>query len=111
MTAKVITLRPRAERLRGEGGRTGRPVTVQALVLERDEDASWKANAACHGMTDVFFPSRGESIAEAREICRRCPVTRECLDYAMRHNEKFGVWSGTSERQRRRMRRQRAARS
>ena len=55
----------------------------------------------------IFFPETGEGVAFARQLCRRCPVKSECLDFAMATNESFGVWGGTSERERRRMRRDR----
>jgi WhiB family redox-sensing transcriptional regulator len=53
---------------------------------------------------DVFFPSRGESLALPKSICARCPVKVQCLDYALRTRQYHGVWGGASERERRRMR-------
>lgn len=52
--------------------------------------------AACAGADpDLFFPERGESLREAREVCRSCPVREDCLDYAIDHVEKSGVcWAG-----------------
>lgn len=50
---------------------------------------------------DLFFPDSGQSAEPAKRICRRCPVRAECLEYALRHGERFGVWGGLSERQRR----------
>lgn len=52
---------------------------------------------------DVFFPEKGESSLPAKRLCRGCPVRTVCLDYALRHRERYGVWGGTSERERRRM--------
>lgn len=49
----------------------------------------------------MFFPEKGESARAAKQVCRRCRVRAECLDYAIEHNELFGVWGGTSERDRR----------
>lgn len=67
--------------------------------------------ANCIGMDpELFFPERGQSTREARECCRRCDVQAECLAYALNNDEKFGIWGGTSERQRRAMRRQRPKR-
>jgi WhiB family transcriptional regulator, redox-sensing transcriptional regulator len=72
-------------------------------------DLAWQREAACRGLgagdsQTIFFPSRGDSIEEARAICRECPVTAQCLDFALA-NGCIGVWGGTTERQRRRLRR------
>lgn len=67
--------------------------------------APWMDDAACKGEdTELFFPSRGESTEAAKTICDRCPVRQPCLDYALDVGEKFGIFGGTSERERRRMR-------
>jgi WhiB family redox-sensing transcriptional regulator len=71
----------------------------------------WQDAAACHGFdTEFFFPQRGEFPATAFATCRRCPVQPECLEHALTLPERFGVWGGTSERQRRRLRAERRAR-
>lgn len=68
---------------------------------------AWTLRAACLDMPDaVFYPERGEDIRRAKRICRTCPVIVECLEYAVAHNERFGVWGGLSERERRRLRRE-----
>lgn len=70
--------------------------------------AAWRAQANCLGLDpEVFFPERGESIVEAREVCAMCTVRVECLEFAIEHNEKHGIWGGLSERQRRSIRRDR----
>jgi WhiB family redox-sensing transcriptional regulator len=75
-------------------------------------DRSWKDFANCLGADpDLFFPDRGASTREAKEICRVCVVITPCLEYALAHGEKFGIWGGTSERERRRIRRQRGPRA
>ncbi len=51
----------------------------------------------------IFFPDRGGSSKAARAICARCPVRAECLQYALERGEMFGIWGGTSERERRGM--------
>ncbi len=53
-------------------------------------------------------PSTGTSTREAKEVCRGCVVREDCLEYALANGEKFGIWGGMSERERRRIRRQRA---
>lgn len=65
----------------------------------------WQQHAACRGCTDLFFPSRGEDTRPALAICNTCPVRTECLDHALELGEKYGIWGGEPERQRRRLRR------
>lgn len=72
------------------------------------EDAvwAWTALAACRGMDpDTFFPGRGAPTREAKAVCARCPVKAECLKAALEERERFGIWGGFSERERRRLRR------
>ena len=75
-----------------------------------DEDLQgWQLKANCLGVDpDLFFPERGASTKEAKAVCRGCVVRDECLEYALANGEKFGIWGGLSERERRRIRRQRA---
>jgi WhiB family transcriptional regulator, redox-sensing transcriptional regulator len=63
----------------------------------------WQELGLC-AQTDpeVFFPEKGGSTKEAKRICSRCEVQAECLKFAVDHNEKFGVWGGLAERERRR---------
>ena len=74
-----------------------------------DLDMSWQEFANCLGVDpDLFFPARGASTREAKEVWRGCVVRDGCLEYALQNGEKFGIWGGMSERERRRIRRQRA---
>lgn len=57
----------------------------------------------------LFFPERGDSVDEAKAICRRCPYIEPCLQYALVNVERHGVWGGKSERERRQLRRIRKA--
>jgi WhiB family transcriptional regulator, redox-sensing transcriptional regulator len=80
------------------------PVTV-ALPVAVDNPDQWKLKSACRGVDpDLFFPDRGGSVREAKEVCRGCPVREECLRYALENGESFGIWGGTSERERRSLR-------
>jgi WhiB family transcriptional regulator, redox-sensing transcriptional regulator len=73
------------------------------------EDRGWQARANCMGVDpDLFFPERGASTREAKEVCRGCVAREDCLEYALDNGEKFGIWGGMSERERRRLRRARA---
>lgn len=70
---------------------------------------TWQRRANCMGVDpDLFFPERGASTREAKEVCRGCVVRADCLEYAITSGEKFGIWGGMSERERRRIRRSRA---
>ncbi|MDA8285923.1 MAG: WhiB family transcriptional regulator [Actinomycetota bacterium] len=83
-------------------------LSLTALVVAGGEDRSWQRRANCMGVDpDLFFPDRGTSTREAKEVCRGCVVREECLEYAITHSEKFGIWGGLSERERRRIRRRR----
>lgn len=53
---------------------------------------------------ELFFPEKGGTTAPAKQVCRMCPVREECLQYALDHDERYGIWGGKSERERRRMR-------
>jgi WhiB family redox-sensing transcriptional regulator len=74
-----------------------------------EEERRWQERANCLGVDpDLFFPERGASTREAKAVCRGCEVRDDCLEYALANGEKFGIWGGLSERERRRVRRQRA---
>jgi len=58
--------------------------------------------------TSVFFPHPGGDAGPAKAICEECEVKGACLEYALNSKDgTFGVWGGTSERERRRIRRRR----
>lgn len=67
---------------------------------------AWQADALC-SQTDpeAFFPEKGGSTREAKKICSQCTVRAECLEYALANDERFGIWGGLSERERRRLKR------
>jgi len=71
-------------------------------------DLAWQDLANCRGANaDLFFPERGASTRQAKGICRACAVQNECLEFAIANGEKFGIWGGLSERERRKIRRER----
>lgn len=77
-----------------------------SLDLLAVESPDWYEHAECRGAAqDTFFPGQGDDVRPAREMCNVCPVAVECLAYALDHGEKYGIWGGTSERERRQMRR------
>ncbi|TYP89884.1 WhiB family redox-sensing transcriptional regulator [Blastococcus xanthinilyticus] len=88
----------------GQG--TGQPfVGFLGFGLE-PEAQSWQERALC-AETDpeAFFPEKGGSTREAKKICTGCEVKAECLEFALANDERFGIWGGLSERERRRLRR------
>lgn len=77
-----------------------------AFDADTATNEDWQERALC-AQTDpeAFFPEKGGSTREAKKICQRCPVRAECLEYALAHDERFGIWGGLSERERRRLKR------
>ena len=71
-------------------------------------DDEWRLDALC-AETDpeAFFPEKGGSTREAKRVCTGCAVRAECLESALTNDERFGIWGGLSERERRRLRLQR----
>ncbi|MDR1295544.1 MAG: WhiB family transcriptional regulator [Bifidobacteriaceae bacterium] len=69
----------------------------------------WQERALC-AQTDpeAFFPEKGGSTREAKRICDSCEVRAQCLEYALANDERFGIWGGYSERERRRLKQRRA---
>ena len=73
---------------------------------EHDEHPlGWQADALC-AETDpeAFFPEKGGSTRDAKRICESCEVREQCLEYALQNDERFGIWGGLSERERRKLR-------
>jgi WhiB family transcriptional regulator, redox-sensing transcriptional regulator len=68
----------------------------------------WRQWASCRGAdATIFYPVSEEDAAEAKTVCGSCPAREACLDYALANRERDGVWGGATERERRRMLRQR----
>ena len=90
-------------------GYQGDKYTMAITGASDKDEPTWHDFANCLGVDpDLFFPERGASTKEAKEVCRGCVVRDDCLEYALQNGEKFGIWGGMSERERRRIRRQRA---
>ena len=92
----------------GFGGDLGGGQGIAGLLgIGTEGDAqSWQEQALC-AETDpeAFFPEKGGSTREAKKICTGCEVKAQCLEYALSNDERFGIWGGLSERERRRLRR------
>lgn len=74
-------------------------------VNDDDNSLAWQTDALC-AQTDpeAFFPEKGGSTRDAKKICASCEVRVQCLEYALQNDERFGIWGGLSERERRKLR-------
>jgi len=79
---------------------------VRKPVDDDDNPLAWQTDALC-AQTDpeAFFPEKGGSTRDAKRICTSCEVRGECLEYALQNDERFGIWGGLSERERRKLKR------
>jgi WhiB family redox-sensing transcriptional regulator len=73
-------------------------------LFDATDDQEWQERALC-AQTDpeAFFPEKGGSTREAKRICLGCDVKDDCLEYALANDERFGIWGGLSERERRKL--------
>jgi WhiB family redox-sensing transcriptional regulator len=94
----AIALQVASEPALLNGPGVGREATDYPPELE------WQERALC-AQTDpeAFFPEKGGSTREAKRVCLSCEVRVECLEYALANDERFGIWGGLSERERRRV--------
>jgi WhiB family redox-sensing transcriptional regulator len=70
------------------------------------ETLPWMEKAKClYAEPETFFPEKGGSTKEAKRICAECEVRAECLAYALTNDERFGIWGGLSDRERRKLKR------
>ncbi|MFF8289772.1 WhiB family transcriptional regulator [Streptomyces sp. NPDC016309] len=71
-----------------------------------DHELAWRETALCAQTgADFFFPDPGSSTREAKRLCGACEGREACLEYALTHDERFGVWGGLSEKERYALRR------
>lgn len=88
--------------------RLGVPGVRQNIDESTDDPTgmlAWQVDSLC-AQTDpeAFFPEKGGSTREAKKICTSCEVRAQCLEYALQNDERFGIWGGLSERERRKLR-------
>lgn len=71
-------------------------------------ELEWRMLGACRGLdAGVFYPDDDDEAEVAKHVCEECHVREACLEYALTRREKIGVWGGATERERRRILRQR----
>ncbi|MGA9373688.1 MAG: WhiB family transcriptional regulator [Mycobacterium sp.] len=82
------------------------PERIELAPDSFEDDDQWQERGLC-AQTDpeAFFPEKGGSTREAKRICQGCEVRDRCLEYALANDERFGIWGGLSERERRRLKR------
>ncbi len=80
--------------------------SMNVSIFDDNDSLEWQDRALCK-QTDpeAFFPEKGGSSREAKKVCTSCDVRAECLDYALKHDERFGIWGGLTERERRKLKR------
>lgn len=105
MTDDAATERRRRDRAR-QLERDGSPLSLLASFFA---DNAWMGDAACRGKDpELFFETEaGATYHEARAICAECPASDACLDFGL--DLDFGMWGGTSPKERRQLRRERRA--
>lgn len=87
-------------------------ITTSVSMTLADADNDWRDQSACRDTDpDLFFPvgTTGpaiEQIDNAKSVCDQCEVRQPCLDFALTSNQDSGIWGGTSEEERRKLRRQ-----
>ena len=83
----------------------GVPGVRKVIVDDVDNQLAWQSDSLC-AQTDpeAFFPEKGGSTRDAKKICTSCEVRNQCLEYALENDERFGIWGGLSERERRKLR-------
>jgi len=80
-----------------------RPVNTASIGLDLDVPP-WMGQALCAQVDqEIFFPEKGGSTKQAKQVCTGCDVRLECLRYALDHDERYGIWGGLSERERRKV--------
>lgn len=91
-------------------------ILASALALG-SADYTWRTNAICRDTDpELFFPvgTTGQALLQidrAKQVCAECSVQVSCLQFALETNQDSGIWGGTSEEERRAIRRQIAARN
>jgi WhiB family redox-sensing transcriptional regulator len=101
----TMPIRPQDSQKQAPTSSLGSGPIIQ-LISGESVELSWQERALC-AQTDpeAFFPEKGGSTREAKRVCLSCDVRSQCLEYALAHDERFGIWGGLSERERRRLKR------
>jgi len=99
---------PAEHRFRAAGRGSTSPVSDSGGISVSAKEIVWRQLGACRGLEpSVFYPDDDDEAIEAKAVCADCGVRVACLEYSLQVREKAGVWGGATERERRRMIRQR----
>lgn len=81
-------------------------IDITGLPSNPSPPDMWQERAACYGIDpDVFFPTSEEEAGPALAYCAACTIRDECLAWALKNGERYGVWGGLTEQRRRRLNR------
>lgn len=81
-------------------------IDIRSLPANPSPPDMWQDRAACHGIDpDIFFPTSEEEAGPALAYCGGCLIKVDCLAWALKNGERYGVWGGLTEQQRRRLHR------
>lgn len=85
------------------------PPRPKGVIVNERNEPPWRRQAACKGLDPtIFYPAdEDDECLEAKAVCAQCPVNDPCLEHALGVREKVGIWGGCTERERRRIIRQR----
>lgn len=82
----------------------GSNLSTELWESATESGLEWQDDALCAEIgTEMFFPEKGGSTKDAKKVCADCPVAQQCLNYALQNDERFGIWGGLSERERRKL--------
>ena len=99
-----MTARPAGTALPLRSRGAEQPVLRAAFTAAEAAELGWQEHALCAQIDpEMFFPEKGGSTRDPKRVCAACEVRDPCLQYALDHDERFGVWGGYSERERRRL--------
>ncbi len=98
---RIVVQAVPAQQVHPTGWRSTSVPSLAPSIVEPGHPLEWQNDALC-AETDpeMFFPEKGGSTRQAKKICADCEVSAECLDYAMKHDETFGIWGGLSSKER-----------
>ena len=87
-----------------------RNTNISDILASLPTPPAWHIDTPCsQADADAWFPEKGESTDSAKRVCMGCDVRTTCLEWAIEHNERFGVWGGLSEHERRQLVKERTA--
>ncbi|MDO4792462.1 MAG: WhiB family transcriptional regulator [Buchananella hordeovulneris] len=90
----------------GEGPIAPDASVIECLLGGEESDHAWRDLALCAQTDpDAFYPEKGGSTLPAKAVCANCEVRQQCLEFALEHDERYGIWGGMSDRERRRYKR------